>query len=65
VLVILKTRESGHDPALRELIIDNEGLHLAGRINKAGAVLTDTGLPNVQRRGTRSPSSRKKRGVRK
>jgi circadian clock protein KaiC len=65
VLAILKTRESGHDSSLRELIIDDQGLRLGGRFNTAGAVLTDSGLPAGQRRTSRGTGGRKKRGARK
>lgn len=64
VLAILKTRESGHDPSLRELIIGDAGIQLGGRFESTGAVLTDSGLPAVQR-GTRRSAARKKRGGRK
>jgi circadian clock protein KaiC len=64
VLAILKTRESGHDPSLRELIIGDTGLQLGGRFDSTSAVLTDSGLPATQRRVRRSPA-RKKRGGRK
>jgi circadian clock protein KaiC len=64
VLAILKTRESGHDPSLRELIIDDQGLHLGGRFDSTSAVLTDPGLP-PSRRSSRGAGSRKKRGDKK
>lgn len=64
VLAILKTRESGHDPSLRELIIGDAGLQLGGRFDSTGAVLTDPGLSTAQR-SARSAAARKKRGGRK
>lgn len=65
VLAILKTRESGHDPSVRELIIDDQGIHLGGRFNKAGSVLTDSGVTGSGRRSARSGGGQKKRGARK
>ena len=65
VLAILKTRESGHDPSVREVIIDDQGIHLGGRFNKAGSVLTDTGLTGSRRRTARRSGGPKKRGARK
>ena len=64
VLAILKTRESGHDPALRELIIGDRGIQIGGRFDSTNAVLTDSGLPAAPR-GTRRSAARKKRGARK
>jgi circadian clock protein KaiC len=64
VLAILKTRESGHDPSLRELVIGDSGIQLGGRFDSTGAVLTDPGLPLAQR-STRRSAARKKRGGRK
>jgi len=64
VLAILKTRESGHDPSLRELVIGDAGIQLGGRFDSTGAVLTDPGLPLAQR-STRRSAARKKRGGRK
>lgn len=64
VLAILKTRESGHDPSLRELIIGDAGLQLGGRFDSTGAVLTDPGLSTAQRSARRA-AARKKRGGRK
>jgi circadian clock protein KaiC len=64
VLAILKTRESGHDSSLRELIIGDSGIQLGGRFDSTGAVLTDSGLPIAQQRPRRS-AARKKRGGRK
>jgi circadian clock protein KaiC len=64
VLAILKTRESGHDPALRELIISDAGIQLGGRFDSTGAVLTDSGRAGAQR-GTRRSAARKKRGGRR
>jgi circadian clock protein KaiC len=64
VLAILKTRESGHDPSLRELIIGDAGIQLGGRFDSTGAVLTDSSQPTVQR-STRRFAVRKKRGGRK
>lgn len=66
ILAILKTRESGHDPSVRELIIDDQGIHLGGRFNKVGSVLTDSGSAGAG--GRRSPQRTggpKKRGARK
>jgi circadian clock protein KaiC len=68
VLAILKTRESGHDPSLRELIIDDEGLHIGPRFDSTAAVLTDTSMSPAQRREPKAPRSagaRKKPGGRK
>jgi circadian clock protein KaiC len=66
VLAILKTRESGHDASLRELIIDEQGLHLGARFDSTQAVLTDSGLrPLVRQRGAKGPREsrpRRKRG---
>lgn len=64
VLAILKTRESGHEPSLRELIIGDSGIQLGGRFDSTGAVLTDPGQPLAQR-STRRSAARKKRGGRK
>ena len=64
VLAILKTRESGHDPSLRELLIGDGGIQLGGRFDSTGAVLTDSGLPTAPRSSRRSVA-RKKRGGRK
>lgn len=64
VLAILKTRESGHDPSLRELIIGDAGIQLGGRFDSTGAVLTDPGLPTAPR-STRSSAARRKRGGRR
>lgn len=64
VLAILKTRESGHDPSLRELVIGDSGIQLGGRFDSTGAVLTDPGLPTAQR-STRRSAARKKRGGRR
>jgi circadian clock protein KaiC len=64
VLAILKTRESGHDPSLRELIIGDAGLQIGERFDSTGAVLTDPGLPTAPR-STRRSAARKKRGSRK
>lgn len=68
VLAILKTRESGHDPSLRELIIDDKGLHIGPRFDSTAAVLTDPSLPPAQRRrppAKRPVGPRKKPGGRK
>ncbi len=65
VLVILKTRESGHDPSLRELIIEDGGLKLGPRFDGTEALLTDAGLSPSMRPGSRRPAARKKRGGRK
>lgn len=65
VLAILKTRESGHDPSLRELIIDDRGLHLGGRFDSTGAVLTDSGLKPTRPRASRKATARKRPGGRK
>jgi circadian clock protein KaiC len=64
VLAILKTRESGHDPSLRELVIGDTGMQLGGRFDSTSAVLTDSGPPTAQR-GVRRSAARKKRGGRK
>jgi circadian clock protein KaiC len=65
VLAILKTRESGHDSSLRELIIDDGGLRLGPRFDGGQAVLTDSGVSSRSRqRGskrTQGPRSRKKK----
>ncbi|MFL5345056.1 MAG: RAD55 family ATPase [Hyalangium sp.] len=65
VLAILKTRESGHDPGVRELLITDRGLQLGGRFDSTGAVLTDQGLSPSTRRSTRGSTARKRRGSRK
>jgi circadian clock protein KaiC len=65
VLAILKTRESGHDPSLRELLIDDRGLHLGGRFDSTEPVLTDTGPNSRRRRAPRDATTRKRRGSRK
>ncbi len=68
VLAILKTRESGHDPALRELLIDDRGLHLGPRFDSSQAVLTDSAPTPSRRRsakGARGSRARKKPGGRK
>ncbi|WP_225412508.1 ATPase domain-containing protein [Stigmatella hybrida] len=49
VLAILKTRESGHDPSLREVIIDDQGWHIGARF-KGKSVLTDSRLPRPPKR---------------
>ena len=64
VLAILKTRESGHDPSLRELIIGDTGIQLGGYFDSTSAVLTDPGPPAAPR-ATRRSAARKKRGGRK
>ena len=70
VLAILKTRESGHDPSLRQVVIDDQGIHIGGRFDSSSALLTDPGLSPATRgtggtRGKRSTGARKKRGARK
>jgi circadian clock protein KaiC len=65
VLAILKTRESGHDPSLRELVINDTGLHIGKRFDSTAAVLTDTSPVPSQRPGARAPRTRKKPGGRK
>jgi circadian clock protein KaiC len=66
VLAILKTRESGHDPALRELLISDQGLRIGSRFDATHSVLTDSrsSLSPRGKGGTRRPraSSRKARG---
>lgn len=65
VLAILKTRESWHDPSLRELLVDDQGLHLGGRFDSTGAVLTDSGLKPTRSRTSRNSTRRKRPGGRK
>ncbi|MBN1206672.1 MAG: hypothetical protein JXB05_17445 [Myxococcaceae bacterium] len=65
VLVILKTRESGHDPSLRELVIDDGGLHLGPRFDGTEALLTDSSSSPTPRPSRRRSGARKRRGGRR
>jgi circadian clock protein KaiC len=42
IISVLKLRESEFDPAIREFVIDGDGLHVRGRVDGMEAIMTGT-----------------------
>ena len=62
IISVLKLRESEFDPAIREFVIDGDGLHVGGRVDGMEAIMTGTAhAPTGELPAPRASTARRRR----